>query len=49
MAEEYKIKLTADTKEATGDIKETTGEIKDASKEQGLFAQQTALLSGRNI
>ena len=46
MAEEYKIKLTADTKEATGDIKETTGEIKDASKEQGLFAQQTALLSG---
>ena len=46
MAEEYKIKLTADTKAATGDVKETASEIKDASKEQGIFASQTALVSG---
>ena len=46
MAEEYKLKLVADTSEAVGDIKEASDEIKEASNEQGIFAKQTALVSG---
>jgi len=45
MAEEYKIKLTADASQVSKEIKETTSEIKDATKEQGLFAAQTAKVS----
>jgi hypothetical protein len=46
MAEEYKIKLTTDASEVNKEIKETSKDIKDASDEQGIFAKQTALLSG---
>ena len=41
MAEEYKIKLTADASQVNKEIKETTTDIGKASKEQGLFAAQT--------
>jgi len=46
MAEEYKIKLTTDASEVNKEIKETSKDIKDASDEQGIFAKQTALVSG---
>lgn len=41
MAEEYKIKLTADASQVNKEIKETTSDLSKASKEQGLFAAQT--------
>ena len=45
MAEEYKIKLTADASQVNKEIKETTTDLNKATKEQGLFAAQTAKVS----
>lgn len=45
MAEEYKIKLTADASQVNKEIKETTSDISKATKEQGLFAAQTQKVS----
>lgn len=45
MAEEYKIKLTADASQVNKEIKETTSDLSKASKEQGLFAAQTQKVS----
>ncbi len=41
MAEEYKIKLTADTSEVVEDVKDVKEEIKEATDEQTLFSKAT--------
>ena len=41
MAEEYKLKMTADTSEVVEDIKEVKEEIKEASDEQTIFSKAT--------
>lgn len=41
MAEEYKIKLTADTEEVVEDVKDVKEEIKEATEEQTLFSKAT--------
>ena len=41
MAEEYKLKMTADTSEVVEDIKEVKEEIKEASEEQTIFSKAT--------
>lgn len=41
MAEEYKLKMTADTSEVVEDIKDVKEEIKEASEEQTIFSKAT--------
>jgi len=41
MAEEYKLKMTADTSEVVEEVKEVKKEIKEASEEQTIFSKAT--------
>ena len=41
MAEEYKLKMTADTSEVVEEVKEVKEEIKEASEEQTIFSKAT--------